>query len=897
MKRVFWFFLLLLFTQFAQAQHIYQIRADSVRIYNVCDTAELIIENRTRGVAGFLYNKGNGRTEFKRLRLETIGGNRIAITGQDTLDISTLPGISGVDTIYRDGDYVKYVKRGSTYTFYAPANETLQSVTNRGSTTTNPLSVRNITSVTNNTLNNGLFANGNYEAQSAAVPSYGFHIPGTDGVALYYPGPGTNLRVRSNGGRDGLLWSSDNHGAGSGLDADLLDGFNASVGATAASIPVRDPNGYLFANYFNTAAGTESATPTRIFGGNEDGYIRPLSAAAILAFLGMPGSGETLQSVTNRGNLSVRDNTNMVFQKASGTPGGLYLQFRNSDGSARGHIGYGSSTNNTFIIHNNDNSPTSIYQRLLVNGADGYDDGQNALLVNGSTATRGVFRQNLSHPSTESNGANQLWNSYGGAQIYADPEFRSGMNNLMVYNNYGGDAVKLFRENGTLSAAVPNNSGWYLRVQSQPGTSSGTQPGLGGVYSNLFTAENQVYVTRIRAFIPAGYTLNAAANQHGDNPKNYWTTSQDGVGKWQDYIHVWCAGQSGIFSSVNYYYLEGPRTDVTWYIAYFDTKQVTSSAWQDNVSQNPVTARPVALYLNDDNTKLEQGGGSSLKVQTPHGNMEIGAQNTGHAHFLTDRENFYFNKPLLVVDRLGVYNGTFSPGMTTYLSQTEGRINNNLIYHAGNLSFYTSGEDKPLKTEPNGYFGIENWIRTGAETGLFNNNGFHFFPYGTKSWAFRGGTGSTQTFLLLQTANGQFHGGLLANASGDIGIASSNDAWRLRTDVNGNAFVTGQVQATSFYQSSLRSLKKDIKPFTASALDVFRKAQVRSFVFRADSSGKTNIGFIADEVPDEMSTPGRKGVDQASTVALLVKSVQELEEKIKKLEMLITELSKEKNNK
>lgn len=895
MKSVFWFFLLLLFTQLAQAQHVYQIRADSVRIYNVCDTAELIIENRTRGVAGFLYNKGSGRTEFKRLRLETIGGNRIAITGQDTLDISTLPGIGGVDTIYRDGDYVKYVKRGSTYSFYAPANETLQSVTNRGSTTTNPLSIRNITSVTTNSLTSILYASGNYEAQSPAVPSYGFHIPGTDGVALYYPGPGTNLRVRSNGGRDGLLWTSDNHGAGSGLDADLLDGFNTSVGSAGSTVAVRDAGGYLFASYFNTAAVTEGSIPTRIFGGTEDGYIRPLTANSIRTFLGVPSSGETLQSVTSRENISVRDNANMIFQKASGTPGELYLRFRNSNGSNRGYIGYGSSTNNTFFIHNEDNSPTSILQRLFVNGADAYDDGQNALFVNGSIGSRSVFRQIASHPSWESNGANQLWNSYGGAQIYADPEFRNGMNGLFVYNNLYGSAVQVFHENTTLTAAVPNTSGWYLRIQSQPNTSNGIQPGLGGVSTGLPTKENQVYVTRIRAFIPAGYTINAAHNQMGDNPNNYWTTSQNGNGKWQDYIHVWSAGQSGTFSTVNYYYLNGPAADVTWYIAYFDTKQVTSVPWQDNIEQNPVTARPLALYLNNDYTKLEQGAGSSLKVQTPGGYMEIGSQNSGHAHFITDRENFYFNKPQLVVDKLGIYNGTFSSGMTTYLTQTEGRINNNPIYHTGNLAFYTNGEDKPLKTEPNGYFGIENWIRTGAETGLFNNNGFHFFPYGQKSWAFRGGTNSTQTLLLLQTANGTFHGGLLGNTSGEIGIVSANDAWRLRTDVNGNAFVTGQIQATSFYQSSLRSLKKDIKPFTASALDVFRKAQVRSFVFKADSSGKTNIGFIADEVPEEMSTPGRKGVDQASTVALLVKSVQELEEKIKKLEAIITELSKEKN--
>ncbi|NML38408.1 hypothetical protein HHL17_14465 [Chitinophaga sp. G-6-1-13] len=114
--------------------------------------------------------------------------------------------------------------------------------------------------------------------------------------------------------------------------------------------------------------------------------------------------------------------------------------------------------------------------------------------------------------------------------------------------------------------------------------------------------------------------------------------------------------------------------------------------------------------------------------------------------------------------------------------------------------------------------------------------------------------------------------------------------------------------AISFVQTSLRSLKKDIQPLPYAALPVLMKAQVRSFKFKADSSGKTNIGFIADEVPDEMSIPGRGGVDQASTVGLLVKSAQELnaeqtdlkqqvkdlQQQVKRLEALVQQLMQAK---
>jgi uncharacterized small protein (DUF1192 family) len=126
------------------------------------------------------------------------------------------------------------------------------------------------------------------------------------------------------------------------------------------------------------------------------------------------------------------------------------------------------------------------------------------------------------------------------------------------------------------------------------------------------------------------------------------------------------------------------------------------------------------------------------------------------------------------------------------------------------------------------------------------------------------------------------------DAAGNVGIGVTAPTSKLH--VAGAGLFTGQVQATSFVQSSLRSLKKDIQPFTASALKIFEKVQVRTFKFKADAAGKTNIGFIADEVPDEMATPQRNGVDQASTVALLVKAVQELTEQNKALQEKISKL-------
>lgn len=77
----------LLLANYCFAQNIYQIRADTVRIYNTCDTAELVLENRTQDTLGFLFNKAKGRTEFRRLQLGRIGTSQLSILGQDTIDL------------------------------------------------------------------------------------------------------------------------------------------------------------------------------------------------------------------------------------------------------------------------------------------------------------------------------------------------------------------------------------------------------------------------------------------------------------------------------------------------------------------------------------------------------------------------------------------------------------------------------------------------------------------------------------------------------------------------------------------------------------------------------------------------------------------------------------------
>jgi hypothetical protein len=66
----------------AQGKYIYVIKGDSVK-FTKYDSCELIIENHSQTVPGFLYNRGRGRTEFRRAFIQI--SDSAYLVGTDTL--------------------------------------------------------------------------------------------------------------------------------------------------------------------------------------------------------------------------------------------------------------------------------------------------------------------------------------------------------------------------------------------------------------------------------------------------------------------------------------------------------------------------------------------------------------------------------------------------------------------------------------------------------------------------------------------------------------------------------------------------------------------------------------------------------------------------------------------
>ena len=85
MKHVLVLLVLTILANMLFAQYTYTIKADSVKITN-CDSSELIIENHTQGISGFLFNTGRGRTIFKKGVVKVNGG--LYLIGADTLNLN-----------------------------------------------------------------------------------------------------------------------------------------------------------------------------------------------------------------------------------------------------------------------------------------------------------------------------------------------------------------------------------------------------------------------------------------------------------------------------------------------------------------------------------------------------------------------------------------------------------------------------------------------------------------------------------------------------------------------------------------------------------------------------------------------------------------------------------------
>jgi hypothetical protein len=714
----------LLLANYSWAQHVYQIRADTVRIYNTCDTAELVLENRTKGTLGFLYNKGDGRTEFRKLQLSRIGSSGLAISGQDTIDMNfDAFGDSRYDLLSTNFVVVPN-------TSYSIGQWPLRKVV-------------------------GYYAYNNPDMPSLSNQA----MPGKAGSKMYY---------------DGLVVRHDN------TAFDLAVNWDGEL---------RGPNGVFVRSRDDTQPGWSNwrellfkdyADTTYALKAGAGSYIQNQLTAAQTGNFWISGEARSATVATP-----------VVYTNNSAGQLNLFGGATTSNSARGGEI-------------------------VLLGGA--YPTKPGEILFR--TGTGGGGAQQPERMRITANGNVGIGTSSPNANL-----------SLHIVQATGGQAVL-----AQSTAAIGALSGAFYGVAST-GVPTAANQRIGGLYFSSYSGATSLPAAQLDVFSDGAWT---AGSSHPSYMR--FSTVSAGSGALSEKMRIAANGNVGIGTTApaNTLHVVG-------------TARVTGVAEFGNTSfirgdgAGAATSGYIRFMENDGTTRKgyvgdASTGNSDMYLTSDAGGVRLVPLNGTSGNLNVQGTSMDYNGGQLLLNKSGANLISFnavSLGAPTFNTRSVGtKIS---LWNAAPTAT-TTGWDIGMESS-HMWFGIAQSVAT---------NGFKWYA------------GTTQ-------------------------IA--------RLDGIGSLTLNGQVQATSFFQSSLRSLKKDIKPFDQSALAILEKVQVRTFKFKADPTGKTNIGFIADEVPDQMATPKRNGVDQASTVALLVKAVQELTTQNKALQQQVNALEEQLKSK
>lgn len=201
--------------------------------------------------------------------------------------------------------------------------------------------------------------------------------------------------------------------------------------------------------------------------------------------------------------------------------------------------------------------------------------------------------------------------------------------------------------------------------------------------------------------------------------------------------------------------------------------------------------------------------------------------------------------PTTTITNDGTINLIGSAGMHTYSGIT-GRMD--IGYGGsggGNLECYSSGAEESRK-------GSFVFVYGG---GNFGNIGFSHY------------NGSGWTTKMQLTKDGELH--MLPNGS--------KEAW---------------CDGYSWSNASSREFKEDIQELTSeNALDALLNLDPVTFKYKGDKQpNNLRVGFIAEDVPELVASPGRKSLDSMDIIAVLTRVVKEQQKTIDSLNVKMTQV-------
>ncbi|MEN8079094.1 hypothetical protein ABFP60_19215, partial [Clostridioides difficile] len=252
-------------------------------------------------------------------------------------------------------------------------------------------------------------------------------------------------------------------------------------------------------------------------------------------------------------------------------------------------------------------------QNNAVNSAKGYTDGQiNTVNQTISNKVAEIKTTTDAISSKVSKTEQIASSSLQGKMLYTDPTFKQGINSINVYNNGGSGTVTISRV--AKSSDCPTSSTHMLQIT----TNGNASPGHGGFYFGNFTRANAIFISKLIAKVPVGYTIKFASNSYGNGGSADWLSSNNGVGtgKWEEYIFKVKCGEGGSFNTTNFFYLIGGNAPVTWYLAFatvFDITETSNLESRMNTAEQKIT--PTAI-INTVSEVINNGTGSINTVST-----------------------------------------------------------------------------------------------------------------------------------------------------------------------------------------------------------------------------------------------------------------------------------------
>jgi len=119
---------------------------------------------------------------------------------------------------------------------------------------------------------------------------------------------------------------------------------------------------------------------------------------------------------------------------------------------------------------------------------------------------------------------------------------------------------------------------------------------------------------------------------------------------------------------------------------------------------------------------------------------------------------------------------------------------------------------------------------------------------------------------------------LVLDTTGRLGLGVASPLYQIHHSSG------ARLDAGNWVNASSRAVKQDIHPLDrTAAVDALKALQPVTFAYK-ENPAETNVGFIAEDVPDLVATADRKGLSSMDVVAVLTKVIQEQQRTIEEME-------------